>query len=141
MTTYPTFEGYPNTTPIIGGRALFMNPKSKVLESAFKVVLTSLSEDSQIAVSRNGEQPTILTKSAIDAFCADLPYSKGKNVKSVFKYKQNWFTNPTLYDGTANPVVFSHSVDLYKGEDINTVIRETEEDIDKKVNALKNAQQ
>jgi multiple sugar transport system substrate-binding protein len=139
MTTYPTFKGQPHSTPIIGGRTFFMNPGSKVLDAAFKVVATALSEEAQIIVSKNGEQPTILTQSAIDAFSQDLPYTKGKNVKSIFKYSQKWNPNPTVYDGIANPIVFNHSKDLYTGKDINTVIRETEEDINKKVDEVKKA--
>jgi multiple sugar transport system substrate-binding protein len=137
MTSYPVFDGYPKTAQAAGGRGLFINPNSKVLEAAFKVVKTAISSESQVVVSRNGEQPFLLTKETMDAFSADLPYTKGKNVKAAFYNKQNYPKNPTLYDGTAVSIAYNHSLDLYTGKDINTVIRETEEEINREVEKLK----
>ncbi|CAG7648655.1 ABC transporter substrate-binding protein [Paenibacillus allorhizosphaerae] len=136
MTAYPVFEGYPKTAQAAGGSSLFMNPNSKVLDAAFKVVATALSEETQLVISRNGGGPVLLTKETMDAFSADLPYTKGKNVKAAFYNKQNWPKNPTIYDGNALGIAYNHSLDLYKGKDVNTVIRETEEDIDKQVAQL-----
>jgi multiple sugar transport system substrate-binding protein len=73
----------------------------------------------------------------MDAFSADLPYTKGKNVKAAFYNKQNYPKNPTEYDGTALSIAYNRSLDLYAGKDINTVIRETEEEINKEVEKLK----
>lgn len=137
MTSYPVFEGYPKTAQAAGGRGLFINPGSKVLDAAFKVVESALSQESQTVISRNGEQPFLLTKETIDAFSADLPYTKGKNVKAAFYNKQNYPKNPTEYDGTALSIAYNRSLDLYAGKDINTVIRETEEEINKEVEKLK----
>jgi multiple sugar transport system substrate-binding protein len=137
MTSYPVFKGYPKTAQAAGGRGMFINPGSKVLDAAFKVVQTALSPESQTVISRNGEQPFLLTKETIDAFCADLPYTKGKNVKAAFYNRQNYPKHPTEYDGLALGIAYTHSLDLYTGKDINTVIRETEEDIDKQVEQLK----
>ncbi|CAG7610912.1 hypothetical protein PAESOLCIP111_01306 [Paenibacillus solanacearum] len=137
MTAYPVFEGYPKTAQAAGGSSLFMNPNSKVLDAAFKVVATALSQETQLVISRNGGGPVLLTKETMDAFSADLPYTKGKNVKAAFYNKQNWPKNPTVYDGNALGIAYNHSLDLYAGKDINTVIRETEEDIDKQVAQLK----
>jgi multiple sugar transport system substrate-binding protein len=137
MTSYPVFEGYPKTAQAAGGRGLFMNPNSKVLDAAFKVVETALSQESQMVISKNGEQPFLLTKETIDAFSAELPHTKGKNVKAAFYNKQYYPKNPTIYDGSALGIAYNHSLDLYKGKDINTVIRETEEEINKTVESIK----
>ncbi|MEF3302750.1 ABC transporter substrate-binding protein [Paenibacillus sp. GYB003] len=139
MTSYPVFEQYPKTAQAAGGRGMFINPGSKVLDAAFKVVETAISQESQIVISKNGEQPFMLTKETMDAFCADLPYTKGKNVKAAFYNKQNYPKHPTEYDGTALGIAYTRSLDLYAGKDINTVIRETEEAIDKEVEKLKAA--
>lgn len=140
MVSYPVFKEYPKTAQAAGGRGLFMNPSSKVLDAAFKVIETALSEDTQMVISRNGEQPMLLTKEIMDAFCADLPHTKGKNVKAAFYNKQNYPKNPTIYDGNAVGIAYNHSLDLYKGKDINTVIRETEEEINKEIEKQKAAQ-
>lgn len=137
MTSYPVFKEYPRTAQAAGGYSLFMNPNSKVLDDAFKVVLTALSEETQLRVSRNGAGPVLLTKETMDAFAADLPYTKGKNVKAAFYNKQYWPKYPTIYDATALGIAYNRSLDLYNGKDINTVIRETEEEITKKVDEMK----
>jgi len=140
MVSYPVFKEYPRTAQAAGGRGLFINPNSKALEAAFKVVVTALSPDTQMVISRNGEQPILLTQEIKDAFCADLPHTKGKNVKAAFYNRQNYPKNPTIYDGTALSIAYNRSLDLYKGKDINTVIRETEEEINREVEKLKAAQ-
>ena len=139
MTSYPVFKEYPRIAQAAGGRSLFINPNSKVLDAAFKVVETALSEESQIVISRNGEQPFLLTKETMDAFAQDLPHARGKNVKAAFYNKQNYPKHPTEYDGLALGIAYNHSLDLYAGKDINTVIRETEEDINRQVEQLKAA--
>jgi hypothetical protein len=37
------------------------------------------------------------------------------------------------YDDVANKAVIDHSLDLYKGKDINTIIRETNDEIVKAI--------
>ncbi len=136
MTAYPVFEDFPRTAQAAGGRGLFLNPASDVLEDAFKVIEAALSEENQIIISSNGEQPALVTERTIEAFCSNLPYTEGKNVKAAFYNKQNYPTNPTIYDGYAIGIVYNHSLELYQGKDINTVIRETEEAINQKVREL-----
>jgi multiple sugar transport system substrate-binding protein len=133
MTTYPVYSDHPGIAPFANGRGLYISSTSKVKDAAFQVIATLLSEDVQKIVSANGEGPAVKTPEVVGVFAKDLPYAAGKNTQSAVKVKQNAPMSPTKYDTLASGIVFNHTADLYNGKDINTVIRETEEEINKKV--------
>jgi multiple sugar transport system substrate-binding protein len=133
MTTYPVYPDHPGIAPFANGRGLYISSTSKVKDAAFQVIATLLSDEVQKIVSANGEGPAVKPAEVVSVFAKDLPYAAGKNTQSAVKVKQNAPKSPTKYDTLASGVVFNHTDDLYKGKDINTVIRETEEEINKKV--------
>ncbi|MCC2685257.1 MAG: family 1 extracellular solute-binding protein [Paenibacillaceae bacterium] len=138
MATMPVYPGKPiiGTASAVG---LFVTSTSKNKEAAFDVIETVTSNDRQIALSKDCGYPSVNTPEVMNSFCANDSFLKSKNLQAILKFKPDWPKNPTIYDSAANAIVSQHSLELFSGKDINTVTRETEEEIDKKVAELKAA--
>jgi multiple sugar transport system substrate-binding protein len=132
VVTYPQYPDHKGTFGVAGGRPLMISSKSKHRDQAFQVIETVMSDEIQIMRNKTGKVTTLASENVLKTFAADLPYAKGKNIKAVYALKPGWRVL-SEYDDLANPIVFKHSVDMYSGKDINTVIRETEEDITKAI--------
>jgi multiple sugar transport system substrate-binding protein len=130
MVTYPQYPDHKGTFGVAGGRPLMISANSKHPDEAFRVVESVLSDEVQTMRSRAGKVTTLTSLNVLKAFAADLPYVKGKNIKASYALKPGWRVL-SEYDDIANPIVFNHSVEMYTGTDINTVIRETNDEIAK----------
>jgi multiple sugar transport system substrate-binding protein len=128
MVTYPQYKDHKGTFGVAGARPLMISSSSQHKDAAFQVIQTVLSDGVEKILSKAGTVPTLTSTAVQKVFAADLPYTKGKNIAAAFKLKPGWRVL-SKYDDIAGKVVFAHSVDLYSGKDINTVIRETEEDL------------
>ncbi|CAG7654360.1 ABC transporter substrate-binding protein [Paenibacillus allorhizosphaerae] len=131
MVTYPILKDRPVPKSVAGGKGLMIANTSKHKEDAFLVIETILSEEVQKEFMRNGQLSTLKDKSIQAEFGKKLPFLKGKNVMSIFKYDSGWYA-PTPYDGFVSGIPKKHALDMYNGKkDINTVIREAKEEMTK----------
>jgi multiple sugar transport system substrate-binding protein len=133
MVTYPVYKNKPGTFGVAGAQALVITPNSKVKEQAFEVIETLLSDEVQLIISKGGVNTPLRSQEVRKAFGSDLEFLKGKNTQAAFKYTPTVPGYTTEYDSLAKDITYTHSLDLYNGKDINTVIRETEEEINAKV--------
>jgi multiple sugar transport system substrate-binding protein len=135
LATYPQYKSHPGNFGVAGGRALSISPASKDPDSAFKVIATVLSDQVQTEMNKLGTLSSLTSKDVQKAFGQSIPALNGKNIAAIYKLKPG-IRKVTNYDVLSNKVVFKHSLDLYKGgKDINTVIRETEEELNQAVAA------
>jgi multiple sugar transport system substrate-binding protein len=137
MVTYPVYKNKPGTFGVAGAQALIITPNSKVKEQAFEVIETLLSDEVQLIISKSGVNTPLKSKEVRKAFGSDLEFLKGKNTQATFKYSPTVPGYTTEFDTLAKDITYTHSLDLYNGKDINTVIRETEDEINAKVNENK----
>jgi hypothetical protein len=91
-----------------------------------------MSDEVQTKLNRVGKVTSLSTLDVKKMYAADLPYAKGKNLPAVYKLNQSYYPL-SEYDDSAIKLTVDHSFDLYTGKDINTVIRETNDDIAKAI--------
>ncbi|RKN86265.1 ABC transporter substrate-binding protein [Paenibacillus ginsengarvi] len=136
LVTYPTFPDKPGVYGEADAYYLFVTPNSKHQKEAFQVISTALSDDAQLASSKKGTIVTPLVKKEVrDSFGQESDVLKGKNVQAIFKNRPvPYHSNPKKYDAIADSELNAGSLQLYgNAKDINTIIRESEEKIAKKV--------
>ncbi|WP_186446172.1 ABC transporter substrate-binding protein [Paenibacillus cremeus] len=126
-----------------GGQTLVfgVTKTSKNQEAAMKVISVLTSDEVQgIAAKKFGYFPALNSKEIRDAFGADMPFLKGKNVQSIFKGKPAPYMVSSPFSGNADVrKIFNDKVaDFVAGKkDVNTALREADEEINKKMPQLK----
>jgi multiple sugar transport system substrate-binding protein len=131
MATYPTYPEKPGAWGQPDGQAIMVVPGSKHKDAAFQVIETLLSEEVQTTMSKWGDMPSIQNKAAEAVYGQSLAQASDKNVKALFLNKPAPWRTVSKYDQDASTIMATHSHDLYQGKDINTILREAQEDLDK----------
>ncbi|MDF2722529.1 MAG: family 1 extracellular solute-binding protein [Paenibacillus sp.] len=139
ITSYPTFPENPGKGLAYDLHVVGVTGKSKHKEAAFQVVASMLSDEVQMDLSRNGRVAVMKDKKYNEQFGANLPFLKGKNVAAIFKTTPAVRFLPTLYDAAARNIVMKiFSDQVMKGnKDINTALREADEEINTYIQANK----
>lgn len=134
IVTAPTFSEQPNIDPYMNYTFLAVSPTSQHKEEAFKVIAYLNSDEVQTERARKG-YPTILKSPDIQKqFAAELPELKGKNLQAAFKNKQSDPYVSPYFDTSIDTLVKKGFNEIVKGgTDINTILRQMDEEIDKKV--------
>ncbi|MEF3306510.1 ABC transporter substrate-binding protein [Paenibacillus sp. GYB003] len=136
LVTYPVFPDKPGVYGEADAYYLFVTPSSKHQKEAFQVISAVLSKEAQLASSKKGSVVTpLVDKEVRDSFGKESEVLKGKNVQAIFKNRPvPIHSNPSKYDAIADAQLNSGALQLFgNAKDINTIIRETEEAINKKV--------
>lgn len=118
--------------------------QSKHKDEAFAVILDLLSEELQLAQSKEGKIPTLADKKLEQAFGQETPALKGKNTKAVFYHP---FADPTPLRkaelpvvplGTQQTILSSAFEKVVKQKiDVNTALREAQEQLKKELDSAK----
>jgi multiple sugar transport system substrate-binding protein len=132
IATYPQYPQTKGSFGMAGGQPILISSQSKYKDQAFQVIETVMSDEVQTKLNRVGKVTALSTLDVKKLYAADLPYAKGKNLSAVYKLNQSYYPL-SEYDDAAIKLTVDHSFDLYKGKDINTVIRETNDDIAKAI--------
>jgi multiple sugar transport system substrate-binding protein len=132
LVTYPQYPDHRGTFGVAGAQPLMISAQSKHKDQAFQVIETVMSDEVQKSMNRLGKVTALSGLEVKKTYAADLPYAKGKNLAAVYKLNQTYY-KLSKYDDDANKITIGHSVDLYSGKDINTVIRETADDVTKAI--------
>jgi len=117
---------------VAGARSIMITPNSKVKDQAFKIIESLLSDQVQTTQSKLGVMSPLASIDVQKTFGASLDVLKGKNVQAAYKLKPG-FRVLTRYDNIASAVLFNNTMNLYTGTDVNTVIRQSNEELDKKI--------
>lgn len=108
-------------------------PTSRDKDTAFKVIAYLMSEEVQSWNARQGRVPIIKSETVIGQFGADLPFLEGTNyAKAIFMEKIADPIRVTKYDGIVRSEMARAIPKVaMEGLDINTVLREIEENANK----------
>ncbi|CAG7646242.1 hypothetical protein PAESOLCIP111_05122 [Paenibacillus solanacearum] len=132
--SYPTWPEASGLGMRIDAHVLTLTSTSKHKEDGFLVLSTILSDEVQMNLSRQGRIPILKDQKIRDSFGADLAYLKGKNIQAVFKTKPAKSFVPTRYDSLGMAAIKTALDDVIKkGKDINTVLREADEKVNKQI--------
>lgn len=133
MVQYPQFPESPNISMGVDEWILHVTKTSKHKDQAFQVIATVLSEEVQMDMARSGRFPVLIGKAVEEQFGQDVPYLKGKNLKAAFLSQSAKAYPVSKFDEEAQKVMGGASIaPIVKGEkDINTVLRENEEKLNK----------
>jgi multiple sugar transport system substrate-binding protein len=132
MVTYPKVDAKQNHFGVAGARAIMITPNSKVKEQAFKVIETLLSNEVQVTQNKLGVMTPLASQDVQKTFGTGIEFLKGKNLQAAYKLKPG-FRVITRYDNIAGNTAFDNSLKLYTGADVNTVIRQANEELNKKI--------
>jgi multiple sugar transport system substrate-binding protein len=137
MTTYPVWNEAPGTGMNVDVHVVGISATSKHKDDAFLVVQTLLSKDWQTNETKQGRLSVLNSKDVQQQFGSDLPV-KGKNLQSVFKITPAAVPPPTRYIKIAKDSMKEAWKAVVDGKkDINTALRDSAEEIDKKIDAAK----
>ncbi|WP_245855631.1 ABC transporter substrate-binding protein [Paenibacillus rigui] len=84
ISTPPVFIDHPNNRYQPNVSSVYITKQSKKKDAAFKVIEYLLSEEMQVELAKEGNIGPLQTQAVKDAFGANLPYMKGKNIASLF---------------------------------------------------------
>lgn len=128
-------QGSQMNTPIYGIPSI-----SKYREEAFQVIAYLLSDEVQSIMARQGRIPVLKNEQVLKEFGAGLEGLKGKNLTAFFKDTIAKPISLSRYDGISKVAIVSkgiRGVGMEK-KDLNTALREVEEEINKGIEAALN---
>ncbi|WP_248929641.1 ABC transporter substrate-binding protein [Paenibacillus hamazuiensis] len=133
MVQYPQFPESPNTSMGVDEWILHVTRQSKYKDQAFQVIATVLSEEVQTDMARHARFPVLTGKSIEEQFGQAVPSLQGKNLKAAFLSQPAKAYPVSRYDEEAQKMMGGASIaPIVKGEkDINTVLRENEEKLNR----------
>ncbi|TNJ65849.1 extracellular solute-binding protein [Paenibacillus hemerocallicola] len=129
-------------TPGVGSQPIptyfyIANP-SKKKDKAFEVISYLTSNEFQQYAAKQGRFTSLNDRSIRSVYGDDIPYFKGKNVKSMFPVKNASPTPLTKYDSVALASLGTQFDQVLIGpKDINTALRDAVEDANKKIETEK----
>ncbi len=137
MTTYPTYEGYPDTGAQ-GNLLLFgITKMSKHKDEAMEVIKYFISDEYQVETSRVGNIPIVINDETIAAFAQDT-YYHDRNVESVFKLDFAPLPYRTIYDPLTTGVYYNQNTlfsIIMEDLDINTMMARMQEEANQRIAA------
>ncbi|GAA3407880.1 ABC transporter substrate-binding protein [Paenibacillus hodogayensis] len=133
----PRFEGMSAVSSQMNAPFYVIPPSTPHKDEAFQVIAYLLSDEVQTLMARQGRIPIVKEESVRKEYAKDLKGMDGKNLAAFF---QDAIAKPapsTPYDGQAKSIFTNAAlVPVYQGKaDINTALREAEEQINKFIEA------
>lgn len=141
MISVPVFKGQAEEGKQNLSRFYAISPNSKHQKEVFQIIKYMLSEEVQIAKARSGIVPVVKSEDAKKEFGKDLEGVASKNIASVFVGALGKAVPITPYDDITKTVLFRNVLPGYykDGKDLNTVLREGEEEINRRIEEQKAA--
>jgi len=137
MAQYPSFPERPDTYGMIKPSVLSVATTSKHKDEALQVIDLVVSHDVQLIYSRMGVISPLKDPEMRKQFGADLPFLQGKHVEAAFKSKPAPYVRQSLYSDKGQSILNKKFAQLNAGKDINTVLREIDEEIVKHIESVK----
>ncbi|ULL15949.1 extracellular solute-binding protein [Paenibacillus sp. H1-7] len=130
----PAFKDKPGVTIDPGAQMMVISKTSKNKEAAFDAIQLFTTPEVQKILNRSSRLTVLADESIRKDFLADLPLTKDKNIQGALKIKPAKMAPPNPYHvivaGKVNAVVTNLATGA---KDINTILRETQEDADKAI--------
>jgi multiple sugar transport system substrate-binding protein len=133
MVTYPTFKEAPGKGINMVLKLFAITAQSQHKEEAFQVISTVLSDEVQLAMVRSGRPSSLADPKFKQEFAKDL-HLDGKNIQAFLKLTPAKSIAPTKQITIAEDLMQEAMAAVVKdGKDINTALREAEENINKAI--------
>jgi multiple sugar transport system substrate-binding protein len=131
LVQYPSFKGKPNLYAFVDAQIFSISQTSKYKEQAAQLLSVVTSNEVQLKSARTTARFSSLKDPAMkEALGADMPFLKGKNLKSIFKSTAPAAPAFSPYDSSdVRNISFKSFEEYMKGKDLNTALREAEEKI------------
>ncbi|MDF2721238.1 MAG: extracellular solute-binding protein family 1 [Paenibacillus sp.] len=132
MATHPNFKQYIGKGRDTGAHAFYMSNGSKHKEEAFRVIETVTGEDVQRLANRQGKL-TILAKTDTvkKEYGQDIQDLQGKNKDAIFKMKPTDAVTHPYYSIISSALTKYAGLVALKEKDINTALKEAQEEATK----------
>jgi len=135
---YPSFKERLNVYGMVKAYALCITTTSKHREQAMQTLQVMTSDEVQLAYTKSTAMLSGLNNPEMNKqFGADLPLLKGKHIEGIFKSKPAPFVAQSPFSGKARAALEAKFKDVAAGKDINTALREAQEEATKQIEALK----
>ncbi|TNJ65385.1 extracellular solute-binding protein [Paenibacillus hemerocallicola] len=137
--TYPTFKDKPGVGVGVFSDGFVLPKGSKHADLAFQIVtFLSTDPDVQTEATKNGRITALKDPKVLEHAFENNPAAKGKNVQSVLTQKYPDPIRSSPYNGTGSGIINAKLVDYVNGKaDVNTLLKQAEEEFDKKIAELK----
>jgi multiple sugar transport system substrate-binding protein len=138
VVTYPTNPQNPGVGSVVDSLVACITSPSKYKTEAFQVLSVILSNDVQNDMSRNAMMSVLSDRAVQDQFGKNNAAFASKNVVALTKLKHAPL-QPYKYPITPDPAVAVNNAFnsvVYDGKDINTALREADEQVNKSIQAL-----
>lgn len=141
MVTVPVYPELPNTDPYMNYTFLGVTATSKYKEEAFRVIAHLNTDEVQTAFNRQANATVLANAQIQQQFGADIPELGGKNIQALFKHKQSDPYVNQYFDNDIDGLVRGKFNEIITGvKDNNTILRELDEEIEKKIAEKKQAE-
>nr|WP_280521316.1 extracellular solute-binding protein [Paenibacillus mangrovi] len=129
---YPSYPGHENTYGMVDAHILTINSTCEHPDEAMKAISVITSDEVQKLSASKTMRVTALTNPDVqNAFGVENPYIKDKNIASIFKSKPAPAPVFSPYDGDGIGIADKKFKEYLAGKDLNTALREAEEEINK----------
>lgn len=115
----------------VGGsiHSVILSNQSKHQDDAFLVIANILSDETQKLVARNGRVPSIVNPELEKEFGGNLAVLQGKKIENVFKLEAKPNNPPHPLDNQLGELLSQAAEQIaLRGKDVNTALREAEEE-------------
>ncbi|TMV48698.1 extracellular solute-binding protein [Paenibacillus mesophilus] len=139
VVSLPDFKGFEGKGSQFNAPYYAIPPTSKYKDQAFQVIEYMMSEEVQTIMSRQGRLPIVKSDKAKSEFGAGIDGLQGKNLQAFFKDTVAKPAPATIYDTIAKTTMVRKGIRgiAVDGKDANTALRETEDEINKQIEAEK----
>ncbi|MCC2686052.1 MAG: family 1 extracellular solute-binding protein [Paenibacillaceae bacterium] len=135
---YPSFPDFPNTYPSTSTDIMLISKTSKNKDAAMQVIQVAISDEVQMARSKQGIVSVLKDPAIQKAFATDLKFLEGKNIQGIFKSHPAASPPISEYRQTAEGLVRRSFEDYLNNKgDVNTILRQAEENITKAIQESK----
>lgn len=140
VTSLPNFKEELGSAREVGVHTLMISPTSPNKEQAFQVIQLATTNEVQTAAARIGRMSVLADPAINQQFGLDAKQLQGKNWEVVFKTKPRPLHSPvTDFDSMVRNSLDAMAKGLaIENKDINTLLRQAEEDANKKIEAERN---
>lgn len=129
---YPSFPGHENTYGMVDAHILTINTTCENPDEAAKAISVLTSDEVQkLSASKTMRVTALKNPEVQNAFGADNPHFKDKNIAGVFKSKPAPAPVFSTNNGAALEITNKKFDEYMNGKDLNTALREAEEEINK----------
>lgn len=135
---YPQFKEKPNTSMGMDGWILHVTKQSKYKDQAFQVIMSVLSEEVQTDMAKNARFPVLTGKTIEEQFGKAIPALDGKNLKAFYLSQPAVSVPVSKYDEEGQKQMGAAALNLMLRNqmDINTVLRVSEENLNKYIEQI-----